>query len=276
MRVLATFAFSFSAAIFAAVYCLPFGWTPYLSLVLLVIGLLLFFTKQRWTRLFVLMLLGAAVGLGWFYVHDLRTLVPARMLEGSQRRFEATVLEYPSVYERYCRVTVRIENEDLPHLNALLYDGFLSTANMEPGDRVEFEARLSAATKRYNEQTDDYTAKDIYLKLNAVSITEVIIPASRFDRLTLRIQHALIRHIEQIFPGESTAFMKALLLGEKSDLYDREENYLHLSRAGNMHALAVSGVQYLLLGFYRIARKPVNWALFGHRTRRCTPKLRFT
>ena len=247
MRVLATFAFSFSAAIFAAVYCLPFGWTPYLSLVLLVIGLLLFFTKQRWTHLFVLMLLGAAVGLGWFYVHDLRTLVPARMLEGSQRRFEATVLEYPSVYERYCRVTVRIENEDLPHLNALLYDGFLSTANMEPGDRIEFEARLSAATKRYNEETDDYTAKDIYLKLNAVSITEVIIPASRFDRLALRIQHALIRHIEQIFPCESTAFMKALLLGEKSDLYDREEDYLHLSRAGNMHALAVSGLHISFL-----------------------------
>ena len=37
-----------------------------------------------------------------------------------------------------------------------------------------------------------------------------------------------------------------------------------------------TGVQYLIFGFYRIARKPVNWALFGTRPRECRGLLRFT
>ncbi len=42
------------------------------------------------------------------------------------------------------------------------------------------------------------------------------------------------------------------------------------------HDLAVRGVQYLIFGFYRIARKPVNWALLGHRVSECRSKFRFT
>jgi hypothetical protein len=33
--------------------------------------------------------------------------------------------------------------------------------------------------------------------------------------------------------------------------------------AGCMHIVAVSGVLYLFLGFFGIARKPVNWGLYG-------------
>jgi hypothetical protein len=33
--------------------------------------------------------------------------------------------------------------------------------------------------------------------------------------------------------------------------------------AGCMHIVAVSGVLYLFLGFVTIARKPVNWGLYG-------------
>ena len=247
MRVLATFAFSFSAAIFAAVYLLPFIWTPYLSLLLLTLGLVLLLTKRRWMRLFVLMLLGASLGLGWFYVHDLQTIQRAKLMEGTERQITATVLDYPTVYERYCRVTVRVNNEELPHLDALLYDSGKSAASLKPGDRVSFNAKLTAATRRYNEATDDYTAKDIYLKLNALSAVEITQTAPRLARFPVRIHHALIQHIEQLFPTSSTAFMKSLLLGDKSDLYENEGDYLSLSRAGNMHALAVSGLHISFL-----------------------------
>ena len=39
--------------------------------------------------------------------------------------------------------------------------------------------------------------------------------------------------------------------------------YARMRDAGFMHITAVSGVQYLIFGFFRITRKPVNWALFG-------------
>ncbi len=247
MRVLATFAFSFSAAIFSAVYFLPFSWTPYLSVVLLFSGLLLLLTRQRWTRLFVLMLLGAAVGLGWFYIHDLQTIEKARLVAGTERQVEARVLEYPKSYENYCRLTVRIENGDLPRLNALVYDRSTSSSALEPGDRIVFSAKLSVADRRYNEEIGDYLARDIYLKLNAVSTPKLIQAAGSYERLPVRIHHMLVRHIEEIFQPDSAAFMKSLLLGDKTDLYNREGDYLHLSRAGNMHALAVSGLHISFL-----------------------------
>ena len=40
--------------------------------------------------------------------------------------------------------------------------------------------------------------------------------------------------------------------------------------AGCMHIVAVSGVLYLFLGFFGIARKPVNWGFLGTRQPICT------
>ncbi|MBO5544060.1 MAG: hypothetical protein J5949_05450 [Oscillospiraceae bacterium] len=52
--------------------------------------------------------------------------------------------------------------------------------------------------------------------------------------------------------------MRALLLGDKADFYGDLPLYASMRGAGFMHVVAVSGVQYLIFGFYRIARKPVN------------------
>ena len=57
--------------------------------------------------------------------------------------------------------------------------------------------------------------------------------------------------------------MRSLMLGDKSDFYQDTTLYARMRRAGFIHAVAVSGVLYLFLGFFGIARKPVNWGLYG-------------
>lgn len=247
MRRLATVCISFSAAVFAALYLLPFSWTLWLGLVFGVCALLLFLTKRRWLRPFALAALGLAVGFGCFYVHELRTTLPARALDGETREVRATVLDYPRVYDRYCSLTVRLEGEDLPRLKALVYDSSMALAQVEPGDLVRFTAKLSAAERKYGEDYDVYLAKDLYLKLNTGSGAVIEKGGKTLRQFPARLHHALIERIGSLFPADTAAFMKSLLLGDKSELYADEESYLALSRAGNMHALAVSGLHIAYL-----------------------------
>ena len=247
MRKLAITAFSFSAAVFAALYLLPFRALPYLAAALLAVGVVLLLAGRRWLRLFALCALGLAAGCGCFYLHDLQTAVPAHLLDGTTQEIEARILDYPTVYERYCRVTVKIENESLPHLNALVYDESMALSAAEPGDRVRFTAKASSADRKYGEACDVYFARDLYLKLNTKSGAEIEEQRPTAAALPARIHHALTQRIEQLFPSDTAAFMKSLLLGDKSDLYQDEESYLALSRAGNMHALAVSGLHIAFL-----------------------------
>lgn len=276
MRTLAIVSFSFSAAIFVSVYLLPFGYTPAAALIFFALGIVLRFSGEKWLKPLAFAVLGAAVGFGWFYLHDLQTVVPAHLLEGTTQTVEARILEYPQNYDSSSRVVVSLESESLPRIDAYLYDAGKSVAGTAPGDRIRFEARLSPSDQRYGKAYDGYTARDIYLKLNTDSEVFLLQRGSALSRLPVRIRHILTERVDALFSADAAVFMKSLLLGDKADLYQNEKLYLSLSRAGNMHALAVSGVQYLFFGFYRIARKPVNWALFGHRPRRCTPKLRFT
>ena len=247
MRKLAIVSGSFSTAVFLAVYLLPFRFVLWTAGLLGVMGVLALLTKRLWLRPMALALLGAAVGFGCFYVHDLQTTVPVHLLDGSTRSLHARVLDYPDLYEHYHRVTVRIEEEGLPAVNALLFDNSMGLADVLPGDTIIFEAKLSAADQKYGEDYRAYSAKDIYLKLNASKGVELLRHESSLRTLPKRIQHALITRIESIFPADVVSFMKSLMLGDKSDLYQDERLYLALSRAGNMHALAVSGLHIAYL-----------------------------
>ena len=122
MRVLAIAALSFSAAVFLAHYLLPFSWLPAAALLLAAGAALLFSRRRLWLRGFALMLCGAALGLGCFWLHALRTTVPAALLDGQTRPIRAEISDWPQNYERYTRVQIRLQTEGLPPLGALLYD----------------------------------------------------------------------------------------------------------------------------------------------------------
>lgn len=276
MRSLAITALSFSAAAFAACYLLPYDVLPILAAGTCVLGLLLLMPRRRWLRGAVLALLACGGGLGWFWLHGQATAVPASRHDGETRTIRALVTGYPLNTDSYSRVTIRLETEGLPRLNALLYDNSRSLSDAQPGERIELEARLRSADKRYGEKEGTYNAQDVYLIANAkgeIRRTPGPLPLSKYP---LRLNRLLSGLVRELFPEDTAAFFQALTLGDRSELYKDKTLQMALSRAGLMHVTAVSGVQYLILGFYTIARKPVNWALFGTRPRKCRGLLRFT
>ena len=133
MRKLALFSIPFSASIILSFYVLPSGWRIPAAVIFAAAAAILTALQERWLKGFALMALGAAIGLGMFEIHALRTTVPAHLLDGETRSVTVRLLDYPQVYDRYSRVTVRLEGEDVPKLNAILYDNDRSLAEAEPG-----------------------------------------------------------------------------------------------------------------------------------------------
>ena len=262
MRRLAIASFAFSAAIFACNYIIPGAWPPVCAVVFAVCGAALACMRRKWLRGFVLALIAAAVGFGCFYVHEQRTRVPARALDGETLSVTARLLEYPQAYDGYCRARVRLEGEGLPRVEAMLYDNGFWLSAAEPGQRLVFTGKLSAADTRYGEKYDYYNARDIYLTINARSA--VLCLDRGFDLRTIpaRIHRALSRRVEQLFPEDVLPFVHALMLGDKTALYRDLGLELAMSRAGLMHVVAVSGMHIaFLVGLLQL--------LLG-RSRRCS------
>ena len=247
MRILARAALAFSAAVFAANYILPLSWAPPLAVALAILGALVAALRRRWLRGVVVMLIAAACGLGLFDFHAQRTTVAAEGLDGEIRQITARVLEYPQDYGDYSRARVRLSGEDLPALEAVLYDYEHWIRDAEPGQQLRFIGKLKAADRRYGESYDAYKAKDIYLTLTAQ--TPVLLLERPFDLRTLpvRLHHALLEQTESLFPEDMRAYMQALMLGDKTALYERPAERIALSRAGFMHVVAVSGMHIAYL-----------------------------
>ena len=276
MRKLALSSVSCAAAIFLVYYLLPVSGLWAIALFCAVISSGCFFLRKRSDYFYrgFLCFLGLTLGLSAFLFHWNRTLRYAEQLDDTDSMLSVRVLEFPESYEHYSRVHVQMEEK--PRLGIMLYDYDGMTEELRPGDVISVSARLRRADLRNGERNDSYVSKDIYLTGTLQEIAE-----NRDSRQSLSTFAALCSrrvsdYAASLFSEQCKTFLRSLLLGDKTDFYQDLPLYASMRGAGFMHVVAVSGVQYLLLGFYRIARKPVNWALFGTRQHECRELLRFT
>ncbi len=247
MRKLAIVCTAFSAAVFAANYIFPAAWLPFLAVLPAAAGLGLLAMRRKWLRGIVLALLAFGAGSFCFMLHVQRTTLPAKALDGQTRTVTGRLLEFPQVYDDYCRVRLLVTDEDLPRLEALVYDDSQSLSEAGPGRTVRFTAKITAADTRYGQDYDSYHSRDIYLVLSARSQAETIEDGFRLSAVPARIGRWIARQIERAFPADTAPFMKSLMLGDKSDLYEDEGLYLALGRAGLLHIVAVSGMHIAYL-----------------------------
>ncbi len=247
MRRLAAGCLGFSAAVFAANYIFPLGSLLLLAALFAAAGAGLLLLRRKWLRGVVIGLFAFALGLLCFYGHALGSTEKARQLDGQTLEISGRVLEYPRLYDDYCRTEVLLETEGLPRLRALLYDSGEALRGAVPGQRFSMTARLSAADTRYGEPYDYYNSQNIYLLMNARTEAELSEPGFVLSALPARLSRAILDRIDRIFPADTAVFMKSLTLGDKSGLYEDEALYLSLSRAGLMHIVAVSGMHIAFL-----------------------------
>lgn len=247
MRVLASAALSFSAAIFAANYILELSALPAIAGVLLLCGLLLIIPRRRWLRGIVAGLIAAGLGLGWFYGHYMLTSAPAHAVDGTEEEIHGRVLDYPVVYDDYCRLRIKAEGKGINGLEALVYDSSMALAEAEAGDIVSFYGSIRSADVKYGEEYDYYNSRDIYLVINTRSNVELTDGGNYIPAMPAKLNHAVAGMINQIFPADTRAFMRSLMLGDKTELYRDEGLYLAMTRSGFMHTVAVSGMHIAFL-----------------------------
>ena len=247
MRILARTAIAFSAAIFAANYLLPQSWLLYAAVLSALMAAGLMLPGRKWLRGLSLCLVFFSLGLIYFQYHYTRTVARAEACDGGTYTIYGEVTAYPAVYDSYCRLGLRLLGEELPKAKAIVYDNDFTGTQLVPGDRVRFTGRVRTADKLYGEDYDGYYSRGIYCKITAIEPVILCRQGGSFRYLPVKLNRLLAERIGGLFPADCAAFMRALLLGDKSLLYEDEALALAMSRAGLMHTVAVSGMHVVFL-----------------------------
>lgn len=250
MRILATFAFSFAAAVFITIYggldafLLPLGGA--LVVITLLLALLLRAKSRVRTRA-LLVLSGLAAGFLWTALYAVVFFQPARDLDDCTVRLSATVADWPQEgsYGGYT-VLVQAETDSWVKVSAILYTDEQG-AGLRPGDRIETVAHCILGDRTFaGEKITYYTAKGIFLRATAYGRLDIERPAHVHPQyFAAWVSKALKAGIDAAFPEDVAGFVRALVTGNRDNLTD--EFTTSLERAGLSHTVAVSGMHLAFL-----------------------------
>ena len=250
MRILASFAFSFAAAVFMAIYggldavLLPLG--SVLAAFTLTAGLILRRKNRSRTRT-LLILSGLAAGFLWTAVYMAVFFQPAQSLDNRTVRLTATVTDWPQegTYGGYT-VLVQAKTESWTTASAILYLDEQG-ASLRPGDRVTAIARCTLGDRTFaGEKISYYTAKGIFLRAKVYGKLEIDRPEQVPPQYWAAwISRALKQGIAAAFPEDSAGLVQALVTGNRDNLTDSFTT--SLERTGLSHTVAVSGMHLAFL-----------------------------
>ena len=248
MRKLAWFGFGFALAVFFSHDLLPLPalYGCALGAVLLSFGGLLLqgLNRRRW----MLCLLAAAVGFGWYAFRAHRVLDPLSQLDGkTEQVYSARVLDYPVHLDYSTSLMLHLYEPGLDRLAVRAYAHDESCDELQPGDLITVKMKLRSAEKRYGEETDAYLSMGIAA---IGSVTEAPVKTGEWKYKILCLPKVLAHRVKtaaaEIFPEDTFPFAEALMLGDKRALYDAMLD-VPLRNAGIMHAVAVSGMHLAFL-----------------------------
>ena len=250
MRKLATFAFSFSAAVFAAAYLELDPWLfPLAGAAALLACALAFLLRGREkARLRSgLILCGLAAGLLWTGLYSRIFFRPAQELDDRTCRMSATVADWPqeTPYGGYS-VLVRVDMDSIARPRAVLYVDEQG-ADLRPGDRIESVVHYTLGDRTFSgEAITYYTAKGIFLQGEAYGRLEL----DRPERIPLTHWPAVLSRmlkdgIRAAFPAEEGGVVDGIVTGNRDNLTDQFTS--SLERVGLSHTIAVSGMHLAFL-----------------------------
>lgn len=251
MRVLALFCAAFAAGITAAQYLLPAVWALRLGVLCALAALVLvcFGCARRrgvWAKRALLCAMGLSCALFYnaAYAHFVKA--PNDALLGAQETVTVELCSYPEATAWGAKATARIVDRSLP--GRVVYYGDTALLDLAPGARVTCEARFNSATDPAGKglHLRNFTAKGVYLLLYQRGEPEYDTShegAARY--LPQCIAHLLGETVTRHYGAREGSFLRALLLGDKSDL--DEEDASNLSEVGLSHIMAVSGLHCCFL-----------------------------
>ncbi|MBQ3496663.1 MAG: ComEC/Rec2 family competence protein, partial [Oscillospiraceae bacterium] len=244
MRKLATAAFSFAGAIFAAQYLLAPTQQLIAAGVLAVLAALSLFARKA-ARVRAL-LIALSLCAGFLYNFAYTSLVRAGVdaLAGGERLVVMELCEYAEPTEYGARVTVRLPDENGGKRAA--YYGSEELLKCSPGTRIRDTVLLSDAGDIRGEKVTTFTANGVHLL--AYSRGEPTIENGNEGALRYlpqRLAHRISAALGELYDGDTLALVRSLLLGEREGL--SEAAYVDLTETSLYHITAVSGMHCAFL-----------------------------
>ena len=222
------------------------------GVVLGILGLLFLWGKKKSPVPPVL--LGLGLGILWCWLYTGIFLKPAMEADGTQESLRVQACDFPkeTKYGGSVEGYVTLEGR---RYRTLVY---LKSAmpELKPGDEIAFRGELRVTAEGGSREPTYHRTQGIFLLVYAKTEAQV----HRAEKVPLKYRPALWRKavgekIREIFPADTAGFLKALLLGDKTDLDYGTKN--DLSLAGLSHIVAVSGLHVSILfgAFYLLTAR---------------------
>ena len=255
MRKLMWFTIGFGAACAVGAYLLFGNVLAVLAVVALILSVPVWLLGKRRQKIMpgVALCIGLAVGLLYFWCFDGFYLSPARELDGvtTQASIEITDYSFPSQYGICADGNAQWQGRTY---RIRLYVNDIEILN--PGDIVTGTFRFRITNEGGADTATYHRGNGIALiayQRGDVTVERTDTPWWYYPAANMRDQ--LLERIDALFPEDTAAFAKALLLGEDSDLSYEVNTDFKIS--GIRHIIAVSGLHVsILFGFlYSLAGK---------------------
>ena len=239
MRKLATFAFSFAAAMFIAVYFLPTEYILYIAVAMAVLCCVALVFKNDFGKRLTIVLLAAALGLTWFSAYNALFRQPASKYDGKTLRISAEATDYSEVYDYGTRVQANVVIDGKRYKSLIYFYG--ESIELVPGDIVSADAEISLADTIHGERTLYYAANGYTLKAAVFDVPNILHSETTPSKYyPAKVSKSFEVMMGRLYPEFESSFMKALLLGK--DQYVSDDFMQKMERTGLTHVFVVSGL----------------------------------
>ena len=264
MRILMWFTIGFVAACAGGVYLLPPDMLVPLAVMALALGVTALLGVKRWRAMRIILVLLLGVGAGALRYHHFQsvTLMPVKQLDGQTVEAELTARDYP--YETSYGYAVEAETD----IEGKIYKVRVyldEAASLEPGERFLSTFRFRFTEPKEGERVSYLQSTSVFLTADQRDeLTRLGLSEEWIRYLPARITRIAKEILQEAFPEDIYPFIKAVLLGDTSDLSYEVDTDLKIS--GIRHVVAVSGLHVsILYGFVEVltGKKRFLTALIG-------------
>ena len=261
MRKLMWFSIGFTAACVVSAYLMTGMWLLLIGLFCLICAIACLFLQPKAVKITAAILLGLAVGFGWFWGYDTLYLSTAKSYdeESVSLTITASDYSYTPTYGTAFDGRVALEGKTY-HVRC-----YLNTDHkIVPGTQVEGTFRLCYTVDMDDTSPSYHQGKGIFLLAYLDADAEIKAGELRLRDYPAVWRNKILSLIESVFPSDTAGFAKALLIGDTTDLTYQQDRDFQVS--GIRHVVAVSGlhVSILFAIVYMIfGRQRVLNAVFG-------------
>ena len=243
MRKLAWFAAGFAAACFVGAYLLGGFWLAILGAICAVCSVCSALFKSKSCRIVAVAFLGAAVAFVWFFAFDAIFLSNIRQLDNQVVHGDVQITDYS--YEARFGITAdgKLELDGKYYRIRVYMDEKIS---LSPGDSVAGELRLRYTARGGLDEMTYHQGKGIFL-LGYFEDGAVVTGGNPayMEHFAANLRRDIQNILNTIFPEDTLAFARAMLLGDSSLLDYKTKSDLSVS--GIRHIIAVSGLHVTIL-----------------------------